>query len=72
MLVQGIIDVFFQEGDRCVILDYKTDRVREAASLRTRYRDQLDLYREAVTRITGITCIEKTIYAFQLGEVVIF
>lgn len=33
LLVQGIIDVYFEEEDGLVVLDYKTDRVRTADEL---------------------------------------
>lgn len=34
ILVQGIIDAWFPEGDEIVLVDYKTDRVREAGELK--------------------------------------
>mgnify|MGYP000703705832 CR=1 FL=1 len=29
VVVQGIIDVYFEEEDKIILVDYKTDRVRE-------------------------------------------
>ena len=30
ILIQGIIDCYFYEGDEVVIIDYKTDSVKES------------------------------------------
>ena len=75
VLVQGIIDVFWLEDDRIIVLDYKTDRVNEAQELVDRYKTQLDLYANALGRIFSdeekkITADEKLIYSFRLQEVI--
>ena len=51
VLVQGIIDVFWLENDKIVLLDYKTDRVNAAKELIDRYSTQLKLYADALGRI---------------------
>ena len=68
VLVQGIIDVYFEEEDGLVVLDYKTDRVRESRELVKRYHGQLDYYARALEQATGKTVKEKIIYSFTLGE----
>lgn len=68
VLVQGIIDVYFEEEDGLVVLDYKTDRVRESRELVERYHGQLDYYARALEQATGKTVKEKIIYSFTLGE----
>ena len=75
VLVQGIVDVFWMEEDSIVLLDYKTDRVKAAAELVMRYKTQLDLYADALTRIFSteqkkIQAKESLIYSFALQEVV--
>ena len=50
LLVQGIIDVYFEEEDGLVVLDYKTDRVRTADELVRRYQSQLTYYARACHR----------------------
>lgn len=75
VLVQGIIDVFWLEGDKIVLLDYKTDRVQKEEELIKRYEVQLELYADALMRIfsTGTKQIrkaEKKIYSFALGRIV--
>ena len=68
LLVQGIIDVYFEEPDGLVVLDYKTDRVRTKEELIQRYQSQLDYYARALSQITGKTVKEKIIYSFTLGK----
>ena len=75
VLIQGIIDVFWIEGDSIVLLDYKTDRVKAAAELIMRYETQLKLYADALRRVfsTGTTQMkaeECLIYSFRLQEVI--
>lgn len=53
VLIQGIIDVFFEEEDGFVVLDYKTDAVEKAEELVKRYQVQLAYYSEALTQIFG-------------------
>ena len=71
MLVQGIIDACFLDGDEFVLVDYKTDRVSHAQELRDRYRVQLDLYARALHQITGKAVREKIIYALSLHEMIV-
>lgn len=66
VLVQGIIDVFFKEGEEMVLLDYKTDVISSMADLWQRYGVQLDYYEEAVRRLTGKPVKEKLLYSFYL------
>lgn len=68
LLVQGIIDVYFEEEDGLVVLDYKTDRVRTADELVRRYQSQLTYYARALSQITGKAVKEKIIYSFALGK----
>ena len=75
MLIQGIIDVFFEEEDGFVVLDYKTDAVSAAAELVKRYQVQLSYYSEALDQIFGYEAgadkkpvKERIIYSFKLGE----
>ena len=70
MLIQGIIDVFFEEADGIVLLDYKTDRVSSGQELADRYRAQMELYQEAIERALGKPVKEKLLYSFRLGETV--
>lgn len=71
VLVQGIIDAYFYEGDDIVLVDYKTDRVSRdggAEELMKRYRVQLDQYAQALEQLTGKRVKEKIIYSFTLNQ----
>jgi len=70
VLIQGIIDVYFIEGNEIVLLDYKTDAVSTGVELVQRYKTQLDYYTKALENITGIRVKERLLYAFKLDEVV--
>ena len=41
VLIQGIIDAYFEEDGEIIVLDYKTDRVQTEAELKDRYLEQL-------------------------------
>lgn len=71
MLVQGIIDAFFEEEDYVVLMDYKTDAVNNETELTRRYSKQLEIYAEAIERISGKKVREKIIYSFALGREII-
>ncbi|WP_029595958.1 helicase-exonuclease AddAB subunit AddA [Exiguobacterium chiriqhucha] len=79
VLIQGIIDCLFYDGETYVLLDYKSDSVlfssdsRDAAKqmLRDRYHVQLSLYREAIEAIWGITVGQMLIYSLELQEIVV-
>lgn len=71
VLIQGIIDVFFEEDGRYVLLDYKTDAVKTGEELARRYHVQLDYYAEALEQHSGYRNTEKILYSFKLGEEIV-
>ena len=72
VLTQGIIDAWFEEDGKIVLVDYKTDYVPEGDGheLVSRYRAQLAYYQKALERITHLPVSEKYIYAFKLDKAV--
>ena len=70
VLVQGIIDAYFYEGDDLILLDYKTDHVTGKDQLIARYQVQLDYYALTLERLTGKRVREKLIYSFWLNETI--
>lgn len=66
ILIQGIIDVFFEEEDGLVLVDYKTDRVSNQQDLILRYQAQMDYYKRALEQLTGKRVKEVIIYSFGL------
>ena len=51
VLVEGVVDLAFRDGDVWVVVDFKTDRELEAAL--DVYRRQVQLYADMVGRATG-------------------
>ncbi|MEG0963077.1 MAG: helicase-exonuclease AddAB subunit AddA [Lachnospiraceae bacterium] len=70
VLIQGIVDVFFEEDDHIILLDYKTDKVRDGTELAKRYTTQLELYQEAIERALEKQVKERLLYSFCLGETI--
>ena len=73
VLVQGIIDAYFREGDEIILVDYKTDHVSRRGGeqkLLSLYRTQMEEYAEALERLTGKKVKEKLIWSFALGKTV--
>ncbi|MBQ9768282.1 MAG: helicase-exonuclease AddAB subunit AddA [Lachnospiraceae bacterium] len=70
VMVQGIIDACFEENGAWVLVDYKTDSVKENVRevLTTRYRTQLEYYAQALRQMTGTPVADRVIYAFTNGE----
>lgn len=68
VILQGIIDAFIMEEDGIILVDYKTDRVKDGAELRNRYQKQIDLYSEALEQILGKKVKRRVLYSFSLGE----
>ncbi len=69
VLVQGIIDLYFEEAGGIVLIDFKTDRIgNDLIDRRSKqYKQQLSLYSEAIESITGKTVIERYLYFLELG-----
>ncbi|GMQ63745.1 helicase-exonuclease AddAB subunit AddA [Vallitalea maricola] len=69
-LVQGVIDCYFIEGDKIVLVDYKTDYIQpdEQEVLIKRYNKQMELYSIALQNIMGMKVNEKILYAFSIGK----
>lgn len=72
ILLQGVIDCYFEEEDGLILLDYKTDYVGEdgAEAIVKKYETQIRYYTEALERITGKKVKERYLYLFSNGEVV--
>ena len=68
ILIQGIMDVYFEEDGEIILLDYKTDRVRTEEELRKRYEAQLEYYAQALEQLLGKKVKEKWIYSFTLKK----
>ena len=74
IVVQGVIDCCFREGDSYVLVDYKSSYVDGSDPegskeiLLERYREQLRLYKEALETIEGRKVSESALYLFGLSD----
>jgi len=73
VLVQGIIDLYMEEEDGLVLLDYKTDSVEtgQENTLVDKYRAQLMWYKRALEQMTGKKVKETFIYSFGLSKTLV-
>jgi ATP-dependent helicase/nuclease subunit A len=69
-VLQGVIDLFFEEEDGIVLVDYKTDLVSKGQEevLIQRYKKQIEYYAYALSVITGKKVKDKFIYSFFLSK----
>ncbi len=72
VLLQGVVDCFFEESDGIVVLDFKTDRItnEQTAARAALYRAQLATYATALERIMGIPVKERLLYFFATNTCV--
>ena len=68
--LQGIIDAFFEEEDGYVLLDYKTDYVKEGEEedFINKYKIQINLYKDTLNKILGEEVKETYLYSFYLEK----
>jgi len=71
-LIQGIIDAYFEENGKMIIVDYKTDRNKTDEEFINTYKEQLFAYRDAVEAATGIEVGELVIYSVEKGRPIRF
>ncbi len=72
VLVQGIIDCYFEENKELVLLDYKTGDVSETdvETIISRYKVQIEIYKEALEKIAGKKVKETYIYLFDADRAI--
>ena len=73
ILVQGIIDAYFEEEDGLVLVDYKTDKVQKGQEkeLIEKYKVQMRYYKKALEMITDREVKEIYIYSTGIGKAVL-
>ena len=59
-----------EEADGLVLVDYKTDNVKEGQELIDRYQRQMHYYSQALERAYGKKVKECYLYSFALGKAV--
>ncbi len=70
VLVQGIIDGFYETEQGIVLMDYKTDHLEpgQEGILVERYEKQMELYARALEGILGKRVVRKVLYSFSLDK----
>lgn len=66
-IVDGEVDLVFTEDGELVIVDYKTDRIKNVSEL-VRHKPQLDLYEHAMTQVLKMPVKEKIIFSITLND----
>ena len=69
-ILQGMIDCAFREGDGWILLDYKTDRIRDEEAFTEEYRPQLEWYATALRELTGKPVNESWLYALSVDKAI--
>lgn len=67
-MVQGVIDCFFEEDGRVVLIDYKTNA--NTKGIEQRYNRQIDLYSKAIEQSLGMEVKEAYLYLFKEDKAV--
>ena len=72
IILQGIIDCFFEEEGKLVLIDYKNSSLsgRTPEDVAMEYSRQLMLYEEALAGATGLEVAESYLYLFNVGTFV--
>ncbi len=68
IVIQGKLDLAFEENGQCVLIDYKSDNITQKEKYAQIYGKQLEIYADALTQCTGCPVKEKYIYSFKLAE----
>ncbi len=68
-LIQGIIDLFYvTEDGRVILVDFKTDKLENEDDFIKRYKIQLEIYKEAINKLTEYRVDKVYIYSFNLNK----
>lgn len=72
IVVEGIIDCAFYDNDnKLILIDYKTDKVDDINTLEKRYENQLEAYKKALYECEGKAVDEAYIYSLYLSEFIL-
>ena len=67
ILLQGVADCILLEQDHAVLIDFKTDRVKDPSVLKERYGMQIFLYRRSLEKMLNVPITECYLWSFYLG-----
>lgn len=72
VLIQGIIDAYYEEEDGLVLVDYKTDYIPygKEQDFVQKYTPQIDYYALALSKTLDKKVKEKYLYSFHLSKLI--
>ncbi len=68
MMIQGIADCAFVENGELVVVDYKTDALKNETDFIVKYASQVLLYKKALRECTGYNVKSAVLYSFHLSK----
>ena len=70
ILLQGVVDLWFETEDGITVVDFKTDRIGpdKMAARAEEYRPQLAAYSRALAQITGVPVVRQILWFFSLNR----
>ena len=66
--IQGVIDLYFESEGNLILVDFKTDNIVDEEKYIILYKKQLDIYKEALEKLTSKSVKKVYIYSFKLGK----
>ncbi len=74
VIIQGVIDCFFLEEDKYVLVDYKSTSEKNLAKgddeIRNTYRRQMDIYKKAIEKAKGVSVSKSYLYMLRAGKAI--
>ena len=69
--IQGVIDLYYvNDNDNAYLIDFKTDKSIDRNYYIEKYKLQLDIYANAIEKLTKYNVAKKYIYSFELEDVI--
>lgn len=70
LLLQGIIDCYFEDNDGLVLIDFKSDYIPngDVEKIKEKYKTQMEYYSLALEKITGKRVRERYLFLFSIGQ----
>lgn len=68
IILQGAVDLAFVEDNELIIVDYKTDNVKDINQLYDMYHKQLEIYKDAMQQCTDYKVKECLIYSIKHSQ----
>lgn len=70
LLVQGVVDLYIDDGDSVTLIDYKTNRVKDIDALAKMYATQMRLYALALQKALAKPVKNVFLYSFDKDKLV--